>query len=189
MEVDQKPLFGEVSSSFSASVDLAKYDIYQGCKCRSCEDDECICKIKNKPFDFPLFECHSRCKCSIQCSNRAIQKDANFHLEIQQVTGKGWGVVTLEDLPINVFIGEYVGEIISTEEAKLRWKSYDKAKINYLFVVREYISAKDVTLRTNIDATKYGNISRFLNHSCGPNLSIRLVRLESLIPRICFLYK
>lgn len=34
----------------------------------------------------------------------------------------------------------------------------------------------DVVLRMHIDATRYGNASRFVNHSCGPNLELHVVR-------------
>lgn len=33
----------------------------------------------------------------------------------------------------------------------------------------------DVVLRMHIDATRYGNASRFVNHSCGPNLELHVV--------------
>lgn len=40
----------------------------------------------------------------------------------------------------------------------------------------------------NIDATKIGNVARFINHSCdGGNLKAVLVRNSgSLLPRLCF---
>ena len=43
-------------------------------------------------------------------------------------------------------------------------------------------------MRVNIDATKVGNVARFINHSCdGGNLQPVLVRSSgSLIPRLCF---
>jgi SET domain-containing protein len=34
---------------------------------------------------------------------------------------------------------------------------------------------EDVVLRIHIDATCYGNESRFINHSCDPNLDLHLV--------------
>lgn len=52
------------------------------------------------------------------------------------------------------FIIEYVGEIISEDEATRREES--GTDVSYLF---------DVNLDTVIDATRKGNVSRFINHS------------------------
>lgn len=57
-----------------------------------------------------------------------------------------------------------------------------------LLVVREHLPSGKACLRINIDATKIGNVARFINHSCdGGNLSAVLVRNSgSLLPRLCF---
>ncbi|KAL9323829.1 hypothetical protein ACSQ67_008686 [Phaseolus vulgaris] len=57
-----------------------------------------------------------------------------------------------------------------------------------LLVVREHLPSGKACLRLNIDATRIGNIARFVNHSCdGGNLSTKLVRSSgALFPRLCF---
>uniref|UniRef100_A0A3B4FD19 SET domain-containing protein n=1 Tax=Pundamilia nyererei TaxID=303518 RepID=A0A3B4FD19_9CICH len=56
-----------------------------------------------------------------------------------------------------LFLNRYVGEIISEAEAEMRQNDA------YLFSLDD----KDLYC---IDARFYGNISRFLNHMCEPNL-------------------
>jgi histone-lysine N-methyltransferase SETMAR len=42
-------------------------------------------------------------------------------------------------------------------------------------------------LRTNIDATSCGNVSRFINHSCSPTLRLDAIRTEQhVIPELVF---
>lgn len=77
---------------------------------------------------------------------------------------------------------EYVGEIVTTKEATKRLSNYDKFRLNYLLVIRE--TARGIITRTNIDATNYSNVARFLNHSCEPNLIAQVVRIESLVPQV-----
>merc|ERR1711963_697975 len=71
----------------------------------------------------------------------------------------GWGVKSLVDIPKGGFVCEYVGELISDAEAEQREND------SYLF---------DLENRDGdtfcIDANKFGNVTRFINHSCSPNL-------------------
>lgn len=91
----------------------------------------------------------------------------------------------MEPIPKQHFIAEYSGEIISYKEAKRRTASRtSKAESNYLLVLKEHISDGKV-LRTHIDATDFGNVARFMNHSCQPNMTMLPVRINTPVPRLC----
>ncbi|KYO19270.1 histone-lysine N-methyltransferase SUV39H1 isoform X2 [Alligator mississippiensis] len=95
--------------------------------------------------------------------------------------GRGWGVRTLEKIRKNTFVMEYVGEIITSEEAERRGQIYDRQGATYLFDL-DYV--EDVY---TVDAAYYGNISHFVNHSCDPNLQVYNVFIDNLderLPRI-----
>lgn len=97
--------------------------------------------------------------------------------------GRGWGVRTLEKIRKNSFVMEYVGEIITSEEAERRGQIYDRQGATYLFDL-DYV--EDVY---TVDAAYYGNISHFVNHSCDPNLQVYNVFIDNLderLPRIAF---
>lgn len=85
------------------------------------------------------------------------------------------------------------GELVTTEEARRRQEAYDKFASagrfsSALLVVREHLPSGKACLRINIDATRVGNVARFINHSCdGGNLSTALIRSTGiLLPRLCF---
>lgn len=87
----------------------------------------------------------------------------------------------------------WIGELLTTKEARRRQKIYDEHASRYgissaLLVVREHLPSGKACLRMNIDATRVGNVARFINHSCdGGNLSTVLVRRSgALLPRLCF---
>lgn len=88
----------------------------------------------------------------------------------------------------------YAGELLTTEEARKRQQKYDELASqgrfsSALLVVREHLPSGKACLRLNIDATRVGNVARFINHACdGGNLWTVLVRNSgSLLPRLCFL--
>ncbi|TFJ82246.1 hypothetical protein NSK_006366 [Nannochloropsis salina CCMP1776] len=55
---------------------------------------------------------------------------------------------------------------------------------HYLLTLLE--EGDDFYLRTSLDATHCGNVSRFFNHSCDPNMYLVCVRNGGLLPRLCF---
>ncbi|XP_072217023.1 histone-lysine N-methyltransferase SUV39H1-like isoform X2 [Excalfactoria chinensis] len=130
----------------------------------------------------PIYECNSRCRCGSECPNRVVQKGIRYNLCIFRTgNGRGWGVRTMERIRKNSFVMEYIGEIITSEEAERRGQVYDRQGTTYLFDL-DYV--EDVY---TVDAAHYGNISHFVNHSCDPNLQVYNVFIENLderLPRI-----
>jgi histone-lysine N-methyltransferase SETD1 len=82
-----------------------------------------------------------------------------------------WGLYAMENIPINDMIIEYVGEKVRQQVADLREARYLKSGIgsSYLFRIDE---------NTVIDATKKGGIARFINHSCMPNCTAKIITVE-----------
>ncbi|CAG2173811.1 unnamed protein product, partial [Oppiella nova] len=149
----------------------------QSCQCEDdCTSQKCVCGAisfrcwydkegKLLPefnlMDAPMiFECNRACSCWKTCNNRVVQYGVRSRLQVFRTNGKGWGVRALRDIPKGTFVCEYVGEIISDSEADRREDD------SYLFD----LDNKDGETYC-LDARFYGNICRFINHLCNPNLT------------------
>ncbi|RKF58271.1 Histone-lysine N-methyltransferase, H3 lysine-4 specific [Golovinomyces cichoracearum] len=82
-----------------------------------------------------------------------------------------WGLYAMENIPTNDMIIEYVGERVRQQVADGREMRYLTSGIgsSYLFRIDE---------NTVIDATKKGGIARFINHSCVPNCTAKIITVE-----------
>lgn len=134
----------------------------------------------------PIYECNKICKCDQDCTNRVVQKGRKVKLCIYRTSnGCGWGVKALERIKKGSFVVEYVGEVITSEEAEERGKTYDAEGRTYLFDLDFNMGDQNPY---TVDAAFYGNVSHFINHSCDPNLSIFNVWIDCLdpnLPRLC----
>ncbi|XP_039491125.1 histone-lysine N-methyltransferase Su(var)3-9 isoform X1 [Drosophila santomea] len=134
-----------------------------------------------------IFECNSRCSCDSNCSNRLVQHGRQIPLVLFKTSnGSGWGVRAATALRKGEFVCEYIGEIITSDEANERGKAYDDKGRTYLFDL-DYNTAQDSEY--TIDAANYGNISHFINHSCDPNLAVFPCWIEHLnvaLPHLVF---
>jgi histone-lysine N-methyltransferase SETD1 len=83
-----------------------------------------------------------------------------------------WGLYAQENIAANDMIIEYVGEKVRQRVADLREVRYDQQGVgsSYLFRIDE---------DTVIDATKMGGIARFINHSCTPNCTAKIIRVDN----------
>ncbi|TRY82244.1 hypothetical protein DNTS_009361 [Danionella cerebrum] len=125
-----------------------------------------------------IFECNMACSCYKTCKNRVVQAGIKVRLQLYRTEKMGWGVRALHDIPQGSFICEYVGELISDAEADVREDD------SYLFD----LDNKDGEVYC-IDARYYGNISRFINHLCDPNIipvRVFMLHQDLRFPRIAF---
>jgi len=181
-------------------------DPFIGCECEVCDikhERQC-CSGGSGNFHFaytkfgklrievgsPIYECNKRCACGPDCVNRVVQKGRKHKLAIFRTdNGCGWGVKALENIKPGSFVVEYVGEVITSEQAEERGKKYDAEGRTYLFDLD--FNLGDENLYT-VDAAFYGNLSHFINHSCDPNLNIFNVYVNCLdpnMPQLCLFAK
>ncbi|KAM6184465.1 LOW QUALITY PROTEIN: histone-lysine N-methyltransferase EHMT2-like [Sarcoramphus papa] len=125
-----------------------------------------------------IFECNQACTCWRSCKNRVVQSGIKVRLQLYRTAKMGWGVRALQAIPPGTFICEYVGELISDAEADVREDD------SYLFD----LDNKDGEVYC-IDARYYGNVSRFINHLCDPNIipvRVFMLHQDLRFPRIAF---
>ncbi|KAK1594832.1 SET domain-containing protein [Colletotrichum navitas] len=82
-----------------------------------------------------------------------------------------WGLYTEENINKDDMIIEYVGEQVRQSISEIREKRYLKSGMgsSYLFRIDD---------NTVIDATKKGGIARFINHSCMPNCTAKIIKVD-----------
>lgn len=74
-----------------------------------------------------------------------------------------WGLFACDQIACEEFVIEYVGEVIRQSVADHREKVYNAQGIGSSYMFR-------IDQDTIVDATKCGNLSRFINHSCDVSL-------------------
>lgn len=83
-----------------------------------------------------------------------------------------WGLFAMEPIAADEMVIEYVGQSIRQMVADNREKRYAQEGIGSSYLFR-------VDHDTIIDATKCGNLARFINHCCTPNCYAKVITIES----------
>ncbi|KAJ3703088.1 hypothetical protein LUZ61_006793 [Rhynchospora tenuis] len=134
-----------------------------------------------------VYECSSTCRCNVNCRNRVSQKGTKLHFEVFKTKNRGWGLRSWDPIRAGTFICEFIGEVVDGARVNL-----DDEEENYLF---RAACPGEKTLKWNfgteligepgmgtgpkevfkplpimISAKNMGNVSRFMNHSCNPNV-------------------
>jgi [histone H3]-lysine4 N-trimethyltransferase SETD1 len=77
-----------------------------------------------------------------------------------------WGLFAMEPIAADEMVIEYVGQMVRPSVADLRESKYEAIGIGSSYLFR-------IDLETIIDATKCGNLARFINHSCNVSLNFK----------------
>lgn len=121
----------------------------------SCRRDLCTQACSNYRL---CAECSKTNHGGEDCGNQRLQRRQYVKSMPRPAGKKGYGLFAAEDIPPGSLIGEYVGEVIGREEALERIS----AATNHVYVM-------EIGGGMYVDASRYGNDTRFMNHSCDPN--------------------
>ena len=98
-----------------------------------------------------------------RCLNRRFQKRDYPKTRVIQAGGKGCGLHSREPIKAGTFVIEYCGEVINKAECTRRVQLQEQQGVMMFYAI---------ALDGNhyIDATSAGNLARYVNHSCEPNM-------------------
>lgn len=187
---------------------LNNYNSQLSCKCecsRNCLDETCLCiynsRGKNYTFsdsnnlktykiidyknDKTIFECNDLCSCNSYCGNKLVQVGPLEGLIVKpcDIKEKGFGLFTKHPINKGSYICEYAGEIITKSQALKRHQmNINNMKMNFIFCLNEHSNGK--VTQTFVDPSTFGNIGRYINHSCEPNCFILPVRVNTPLPKL-----
>lgn len=156
---------------------------FKSCECEDCwTKPSCPCRklnggvpaylpngqlVEDKPMESNAFilECSQRC-CSRSDCSRVGQRGIRYRLELFRTADSGWGVWSLDTIPYGAFVSLYIGKVIPSTE--------DVEDDTYLLDI-DYGGEKKPIY--SIDAFD-GNVGRFFNHSCDPNMYTQYVMCD-----------
>lgn len=142
------------------------------CQCVDSCGDHCFNRMT-------LMECsgegvNSNCRLGAdKCGNRSMGKRQFVKCKPQRESGKGWGLVPMEDVPKGKLVQEYVGEVIDEagkEHRLIEWSKEHPNDPNF------YVMG--LGSGWYVDAREFANMSRFINHSCDPNCQVTTINVK-----------
>ncbi|KAK3073748.1 hypothetical protein LTR53_004384 [Teratosphaeriaceae sp. CCFEE 6253] len=154
---------------------------FPGCACRHnklkrCFDDSrCLCFELGRECDPDLcgfcgvadvldpVHRHNAGVLRGQCHNASLQRGVPKRTALGTSLIHGLGLFAAEPIGPDDFVGEYKGEVITTEEAERRGAVYEHQKLSYLFLLNS---------KQEIDSTYFGNAIRFINHGLGAKANL-----------------
>ncbi|CAA0837387.1 Histone-lysine N-methyltransferase- H3 lysine-9 specific SUVH3 [Striga hermonthica] len=125
-----------------------------------------------------IYECGRTCPCPPNCRNRLSQSGIKARLEVFKTRNRGWGLRSMDPIRAGAFICEYAGDVISSADDESNNISNNNNSINYIFDSTRYYEPQ-APFPLVINAKNNGNVARFMNHSCWPNVIWRPVLREN----------
>ncbi|KAF9246134.1 hypothetical protein BU15DRAFT_40201, partial [Melanogaster broomeanus] len=176
-------------------------DVFTTCDCSKCLDASmCYCQDSSEIYDedntkvyayskvtiqglfkfnlprgVEVIECNKYCECNDKCKNRVAQRPREFAIEIFDTKRCGWGARALVDIPKGKILGTYTGRREDVEDLPNEHRGY-------LFDLdgTEVRDAENLGGRYTADCYAYGNWTRFVNHSCSPNMQAYAVVYDTI---------
>lgn len=195
------PFEYSTSLQYSQGAAYVEFGGTQGCDCTGVciASDSCSCFVRNN-YAFAylrggilvkersvIYECGSNCQCSFICRNRLTQKALKFRPEVFKTEDRGWGLRSWDTIPAGSFICEFTGRFVQNAQLPQRRDFVVDLgrlpKSNPLWGdVSSLLDTQPSQATVNasipefaIDSSQIGNASRFINHSCSPNVLVQCI--------------
>ncbi|EFO82277.1 hypothetical protein CRE_00037 [Caenorhabditis remanei] len=152
--------FGKFNTNIKCSFDKKHFKKMVKIDLNKCVDVNCLCKDNNFVNVGTRQECPADCRPG--CQNQKIRKNEHAHIEVKTTVDRGNGLYAKEFIEQGKLVTVYCGPVIPKEEYNRRRAGYLAENISDFYGTR----AGDFI----IDPTKRGNLARFANHSCAPNM-------------------
>lgn len=137
------------------------------CQPSDLEENEKGCSNETCSNAQTCIECGENCRLGDRCGNRRFKNKEYVKCIVKNSEKKDYCLWAVSEIPEGKFLMEFVGEILTTKEKATRESEYMMHLFSGFF----------------IDAGKFGNKSRFINHSCDPNAKLEKWWVEGF-PRI-----
>ncbi|KAJ7111126.1 hypothetical protein C8R43DRAFT_962047 [Mycena crocata] len=132
-----------------------------------------------------VVECNSICTCPATCVNRVDQRPREIGVQVFKTHDKrGWGVRSMTDIAEGRMISMYTGLIIQRQDVQ----NLAEHRASYCFDLdvlerldEERPPGNSYTVGASGCGTGSGNWTRFINHSCEPNLETIPVMYETML--------
>ncbi|XP_039054243.1 histone-lysine N-methyltransferase SUVR5-like [Hibiscus syriacus] len=119
-------------------------------------------------------KCNLMCSCNIACPNRLLQNGVRMKLKVFKTKNKV--VVSNSGCILEFYPLTWLHVLPDSR--------YDTDGCNYTYNIDTHGNDMSRLIKGQvqyvINATKYGNVSRFINHSCSPNLVNHHVLVEGM---------
>ncbi|KAF9688828.1 hypothetical protein SADUNF_Sadunf01G0028600 [Salix dunnii] len=142
-----------------------------------------------------IHECGPTCPCFPNCKNRVSQTGLKVRLEVFKTKDRGWGLRSWDSFRAGTFICEYAGEVIEKVSQVGEGEGddyvfdtshvYESFKWNYEPGLVEEDGSIEAIEEPNvpsplvISSKNVGNVARFMNHSCYPNVFWQPIMYEN----------
>ncbi|KAG5408076.1 hypothetical protein IGI04_004395, partial [Brassica rapa subsp. trilocularis] len=175
------------------------------CDCSSsCKPGSLNCRcVRRNGGDYPycgngvlvsrkgmVYECSSSCPCLV-CKLKVTQMGVKVKLEVFKTVDRGWGLRSWDPIRAGSFICIYAGEAKEKEQTMENddyafdtTRVYTAFKWNYERGLADEVDSEEVSeepempLPLVISGKDVGNVARFMNHSCSPNVFWQPVSYE-----------
>ncbi|OSD05788.1 SET domain-containing protein [Trametes coccinea BRFM310] len=125
------------------------------------------------PPGMEVIECNKSCSCSERCPNRVAQRPRDVPIEIFRTRNRGWGARATTPLSRGKVVGIYTGWLTRRADAD----RLADGRRSYIFDLdvhegEDEDDEEHLTDKYSVDGYAYGNWTRFVNHSCEPNMRV-----------------